>query len=116
MSTLYTGRNNPIEHQLEYSRPGSGAKQYFNLATATEIIVQFMQGSKIITSFTDATHNGITVKDELKGIVEFQPDAADFTNPTSYKRIDGMRWIVKTTQYPDGVVFGEPNAPVKITE
>lgn len=116
MSTIYVGRNNPIEHVLEYSAPGSGARQPFKLGTATEIIIEFLEGSKRVVSFTDASHDGITIKNEDKGIVEFQPASGDFTNPSTYRRINGVRWIVKNLQYPDGVVFGDPNIPIRIVE
>lgn len=116
MTTIYVGRNNPVEHQLEYSTPGSGARQSFKLGTATEIIVEFCEGTRKLLSFTDATHDGIVVKDEDKGIVEFTPRPTDFNNASTYKRINSMRWVVKNLQYPDGVVFGDPNIPIKISE
>lgn len=115
-TTLYLNRDNRVVHQLQYipEGRGTGAVQNFNLATATEIIAEFMSSAdKILQTYTNLSHPGITIVDSVKGQVAFKPRSSDFSSIDVFA-IDKIRWVVKSLTYPNGIVFDDPNTPIKV--
>jgi hypothetical protein len=111
---IYLNRSNSVDHELLYTESGKTARQAFNLSTATEIIIEFLKGSAVRKTLSSLSHPGITVLSATEGRVRYRPQSTDFNSVADYQLIDGMRWVVKSSSYPDGVVFGTPPFPVEV--
>lgn len=114
MNTVYLNRNNPIVHKLEYVPVGGSRQQAFGLADVDELILEFLIDNKVRKSFSSDTYNYVNVLDSSKGYVQYVPHSNDFNDIADYQRINLMRWVVKTSAYPSGIVFDKPGMTVSI--
>lgn len=111
---IYLNRSNSVDHELLYTESGKTARQAFNLSSASEIILEFLKGSSVRKSLSSLSHPGITVLSASGGRVRYRPQSTDFNDVSDYQLIDGMRWVVKSPSYTNGVVFGTPPFPVEV--
>lgn len=114
MNTIYLNRNNPIVHKLEYVPVGGSKQQVFGLADVDELILEFLIDSKVRKSFSSESYDNVEVIDASKGYVQYIPQSSDFNDVADYQKVNFMRWVIKTSAYPDGLVFDKPGMTVSI--
>lgn len=115
-NTIYPGYGNRITHKLWYTPIllGSSQRRPLNLNEATEIQIQFLEDSIIRKTFSSLFHPGVTVENAAGGLVSYQPATTDFMDVARPDRINRMRWVVKTQNYPDGLLYDTPIMHVRI--
>lgn len=115
MDFVFVDFDNKLVHELLFSEPGKKAvTQPFDLSGATEIHLQFFVNAVLVLDLNSNLNARIKVEDAEKGRVSYLPNRVDFNGVSIYKNIDGMRWVVKTSLEPRGVVFGDSLIKVRV--
>lgn len=115
MNTIYVGYDNKLVHQLQYTLVGSNQIRNFDLTTASEFLIQFFnEDRELRKSYSNLTHAGLSIEDAAAGFVSYKPLSTDFEDVSDYTKITNLRWVVKSTEYPTGLIFDRPMITIKI--
>ena len=105
---LFVGKNNELKDKLEVSTDGGVTWSAVDLTAATDVVLQIYDTPSSVLVEVDGAAS-FTL--DALGNVKWQPGASDIT--AALVGVHNVRWLVKTANEPQGVVFEAERVQIK---